>query len=166
MGKSLHRLNFPVLTSSFRPLFDLPDAPSAVPPTMHDAACHVHACRHAAVCLSGAAVDAYVTSNKPLILWEYVKGYQDDIGNTYENHYRKTITKAAYAKVSVSLNRQGVVRDPDAFASSIPHKPGDCYVDVLHDGQFKLILKSTGGPLADFPCYKPKKVLLSLNKCG
>ena len=31
--KSLHRLNFPVLTSSFRPLFDLPDAPSAVPPT-------------------------------------------------------------------------------------------------------------------------------------
>ena len=33
VGKSLHRLNFPVLTSSFRPLFDLPDAPSAVPPT-------------------------------------------------------------------------------------------------------------------------------------
>ena len=33
VGKSLHKLNFPVLTSSFRPLFDLPDAPSAVPPT-------------------------------------------------------------------------------------------------------------------------------------
>ena len=33
MGKSLHKLHFPVLTSSFRPLFDLPDAPSAVPPT-------------------------------------------------------------------------------------------------------------------------------------
>ncbi|EFN51356.1 hypothetical protein CHLNCDRAFT_59259 [Chlorella variabilis] len=27
VGKSLHRLNFPVLTSSFRPLLDLPDAP-------------------------------------------------------------------------------------------------------------------------------------------
>ena len=36
VGKSLHRLNFPVLTSSFRPLFDLPDAPSAVPPTSSD----------------------------------------------------------------------------------------------------------------------------------
>ena len=33
VGKSLHKLNFPVLTSSFRPLFDLPDAPSAAPPT-------------------------------------------------------------------------------------------------------------------------------------
>ena len=33
VGKSLHKLHFPVLTSSFRPLFDLPDAPSAVPPT-------------------------------------------------------------------------------------------------------------------------------------
>ena len=31
MGKSLHRLNFPVLTSSFRPLFDLPDAVQADP---------------------------------------------------------------------------------------------------------------------------------------
>ena len=50
VGKSLHRLNFPVLTSSFRPLFDLPDAPSAVPPTGYNTPDAHRRCSGAAGC--------------------------------------------------------------------------------------------------------------------